>query len=578
MIVFRKQERVLSRAQCLTALTGLLRQAERQRPLGHEQAVELLIEWGAFESAAVDALCPERDDSTAVTEKLSRAGCHAGHVVHASWEGVPEEAFRQLSLMKSVLGELSEAELPERLCLREPEGYAHYGLYPETYLEAAKKFFAASRPERIVCIGLRSIGTSLAAVVAAALEARGCAVTSFTMRPRGDPFSRSVLLTPEFAQTLRRLSDRYFLVIDEGPGMSGSSICAAAEALAGLGIADSRIVLFPSWETDGSHFISQPARERWAKHPKVTAWFDDILLTSGRLADVFRCDALQDISAGMWRPLFYPSATEAPAVQHQHEKRKFLCRNSHRTLVKFAGLGKYGRAKFARALALADAGFAPPALELSNGFLTLSFVDGRPLSRREFGAEALDAVARYLSHLSRAFPAERDMGFDELIGMVQRNTLLGLGPAWVPPLHRLERFRTLFEETGPTALDGRMLPHEWLRTARGYLKTDGIDHHADQFFPCCQDIAWDLAGSSIECGLGGEAEAYLIGRYQGLSRDRTLTSRLPLYRIAYLAFRLGYVTFALNGAGSPADARKFRAMAGRYRTLLKEGIERLAPA
>ncbi|MEW5745977.1 MAG: hypothetical protein AB1805_11145 [Nitrospirota bacterium] len=576
MIVYRKQEQEVPSARCLAEIQGMVERLCRMPRIRHEEAVELLIEWGVFESAVADARCPERDDHDRSAATLRSIGVVTGHIVLASWEGRDAEALRRLALLQRALAELPPHDLPERVCLREPEGYAHYGLYPETYLEAAKRFAAEARPDRVVCIGLRSIGTSLSAVVAAALEAAGCAVLPCTMRPRGDPFYRSVLLTPSFEAVLRDLNGHYFLIMDEGPGMSGSSICAPAEKLSALGIADSRIVFFPSWDTDGRHFISRPARERWAKHRRITAWFDDVLLRSGRLNGIVHGDFIRDISAGMWRDLFYREEDDAPAVQPQHEKRKFLYRNSAMLLFKFAGLGRYGRAKLQRALALADAGLTPPVQGLSNGFMTTAFIDGVPLSPGAVDREALDSIVRYLRFLGRSFPVERGMRFEELTGMIRRNTLLGLGRPWADRLDRIEVFRSLFDEAGPVAVDGRMLPHEWIRTDRGYLKTDAIDHHADQFFPCSQDIAWDIAGCMIEFGLEQKAAEYLLASYEAQARDTTVRRRLPLYRIAYLAYRIGYTTFALNGLGASEDAQKFRRLITRYAALLKEDIGRIA--
>ncbi len=55
-----------------------------------------------------------------------------------------------------------------------------------------------------------------------------------------------------------------------------------------------------------------------------------------------------------------------------------------------------------------------------------------------------------------------------------------------------------------------MLPHEWIRTASGFLKTDAVDHQDDLFFPGCQDIAWDIAGAIVEFGIPREA---LVSEY-----------------------------------------------------------------
>ena len=75
-------------------------------------------------------------------------------------------------------------------------------------------------------LGVRSIGTSLSAVVAAVLGERGCDVATWTVRPHGHPFDRRLALGPGLAARLSERSDAELLVVDEGPGMSGSTFAA----------------------------------------------------------------------------------------------------------------------------------------------------------------------------------------------------------------------------------------------------------------------------------------------------------------------------------------------------------------
>ncbi len=51
------------------------------------------------------------------------------------------------------------------------------------------------------------------------------------------------------------------------------------------------------------------------------------------------------------------------------------------------------------------------------------------------------------------------------------------------------------------AIDGRMLPHEWVTDGGRLMKVDALDHPADDFLPGCRDIAWDVAGACVELGL-----------------------------------------------------------------------------
>jgi hypothetical protein len=106
------------------------------------------------------------------------------------------------------------------------------------------------------------------------------------------------------------------------------------------------------------------------------------------------------------------------------------------------------------------------------------------------------------------------------------------------------------------------------------MKVDALDHHADDFFPGCRDIAWDVAGAVVELGLDGDAETALLERYRQRSRDTTIAARLPFYTAAYLAYRLGYATLAAHSLGSAPDGARFSKAVRRYRRLLAARAER----
>ena len=106
-----------------------------------------------------------------------------------------------------------------------------------------------------------------------------------------------------------------------------------------------------------------------------------------------------------------------------------------------------------------------------------------------------------------------------------------------------------------------MLPHEWIETRRGYVKTDALDHYDDHFFPGCQDIAWDIAGASVEWGFPPEA---LLDRYLRLQPDPKLRARIPFYVAAYRAYRIGYCRMAADSLGDRAEANRFRSLLSKY--------------
>ncbi len=63
-----------------------------------------------------------------------------------------------------------------------------------------------------------------------------------------------------------------------------------------------------------------------------------------------------------------------------------------------------------------------------------------------------------------------------------------------------------------------------------------------------------------------------------LSGDRSLTARLPFYRVAYLAHRLGYATLAAQTLGPLPDGARMARLVRRYRRQLRLAITRLGGA
>lgn len=565
MIVYRKTEEESVIAELLRevgrladAATGALR---------HDLATELLMETGRLEAGLTDALFPCSDGFNDVTMAARRASVMAGHVFVASWEGRVGEAGRWAGRLTKELEGLSVMPLPWKVRTRVPEGYVHYGLFPEVYIKAARDFFENERPTDAVCIGLRSIGTSLSAVVSATLETLGCRVRSFTLRPRGHPFRRKVRCSERLEEALGGAPAR-FLIVDEGPGLSGTSFSSATGKLKSFGVPDSAIFLFPSWVPDGSSFISAEARLAWARHRKYSASFEELWVRSGRLAkEASVTGELVDISAGSWRSLFYEREADYPATHPRHERRKYLCGGS--VLLKFAGHGRYGRKKLERAALMAEAGHGVPVGGLHSGFIKTEFLDGRPLGPAGLNQLLLDEMASYLSCIRRTFRAERRMDFDEFVQMATRNITLGLGEEWGGRAASLEGMRRVYESGTPVEVDGRMHPVEWLLTKKGYRKADTLDHHSDQFFPSSQDIAWDIASAIVEFDMSPMESRYLVSKYSVSAKDAVDAVRLRLYMIAYLAFRLGYASFAAEELAGTPEGPRFSEKAALYAGRLK---------
>lgn len=567
MIVYRKTEEESVTQELLREVAVLAEKAPFSR---HDAATELLMETGRLEAGITDALFPDADGVNELSMAARRATVLAGHVFLASWEERAKDAAAWASRLLSVLECMASMPLPWKIKTRIPEGYVHYGLFPEVYIKAAKDFFESVRPREAVCIGLRSIGTSLSAVVAATLEELGCEVRSFTFRPKGHPFRRKARLSAQLEAALKD-AGKPFLIVDEGPGLSGTSFSSAAKKISSLGVDDKKIFIFPSWEPDADSFISAEARAIWGRHEKYTASFEDLWVKSGRLArEASVGPGLLDISAGMWRTLFYRGESEYPATHPRHERRKYLSEGT--VLLKFAGHGRYGREKLKRASAIAEAGYGLPVEGLYNGFIKSGFVEARPLNRGEMNQVLLDEMAGYLAFLRKNFAAEKGMAFEEFCRMATRNITLGLGGEWAEKAASLEAMKEVYEAGAPVEVDGRMMPVEWLLTRKGYKKADTLDHHSDQFFPSSQDISWDLASAIIEFDMSPMEQRYFVSRYSVQARDAVNAERLRLYMVAYLSFKLGYASFAAEELGATADGPRFKDQASRYAARLKREI------
>jgi hypothetical protein len=578
VIVYRAQRSRADPRRFLSQLRSAVDQAGAGAP-AHELVRDLLIDTGALESALADSVFADADGLDSRVDRCRSASLAIGHVFWYSWHSRRESTRRWWHRFRLALEDIQTPQLPEEVDVVRPEGYAYYSLYPEMYLQAAKRCQAVLGNFPAVCIGLRSIGSSLSAVVAASLTEMGCPVESFTVRPRGHPYARTYRIDPRLAAQMMSRPRATFLVIDEGPGISGSSIAGAVRMLHDLGIPDDRICLFPGWRTDGSHLQSPDARECWTRHRQFTGSFEEVWLESGRLTAGFAGE-LRDFSAGAWRGVIYPNAAAYPAVQPQHERRKYLLTSGSAAenpkLLRFAGLGRGIGARVRRAERLAAAGFTPAPERTVHGFVLQSFIAGRPVSPGEADAQLIEVMASYLAHLCRAHPSDPSVSDSSLREMIAVNVSEGLRDS------KLEQ-RALDLPAGswaerPVELDGRMLAHEWIRTPAGYLKVDAMDHHDDHFFPGCQDIAWDLAAAAVELALDRTAEQHLVDRYRTLSGDQTVAERLPRYSVAYLAFRLGYTRLAAGVMGESDDGKRFKKDSHRYAGLLSRRLNALSMA
>lgn len=432
-------------------------------------------------------------------------------------------------------------KFPQSVTLRQPEGYAHYALYPESYLYAARSF--ALSQARV--IGVRSIGTSLSAIVACALNAPA----PITVRPIGHPFDRQLSLSPALADRLADKPEIPRVVVDEGPGLSGSSFGAVTAWLAGAGVPEENIVCLPSHEGEPGVMARPDHRARYRRLRKATVPFEKLCLWPEKpqhRLDTWFSDLvgpalvpLQDLSGGAWRGA---RGMDVPAIP-MLERRKYLLRTEAGVfLLKFAGLGEIGATKLHRARRLAERGFVPEPIAVRHGFMIERWhEDAQPPSSQ--AAAPIEAIGRYLAARAALFPAQQGADLDTLAAMARHNTEEALGHAAAQAL----RFTTDLPVRA-IHVDARLHRWEWLALPDGrLLKADALDHSAGHDLIGCQDVAWDIAGAAVEFDLTDDEQAYLrriVSRSAGIAIHPTLVADCIIY---YCAFQL-----ALWSAAPPA--------------------------
>jgi hypothetical protein len=569
VLVYGDQREIVSPADQLNVIAEQLSLAQT-RPPGldaHVAIVSALIETGRLLQGIADADFDRvgRDRCSGDETALSGFLLRLAEAVVDSWH----RGFNHQVPLPTlpVLG-----GMPDRVELRQPEGYAFYALYPEAYAEAARRLVLIAPP---MVIGIRSIGTSLGAVVAAALRAPA----PVTVRPFGDPFARKISLSDELEAEL--LSPQFhFVIVDEGPGQSGSSFGAVADWLQAQGVPIKRIAFLPSHANEVGPQASRAHRRRWWAAQKVPADLRDVLprLLARWLEPVIGPlqGELVDISNGEWRRHFFAEEQDGPAVHQGWERRKFLASaGGHRFLVKFAGLGRIGERKLAMARALHATGLTPEPIGLAHGFLIERWCEqAQPLSPSD---KPLGEVARYLGARARLFPAGEESGasLQLLHQMTVRNVSLALGDEAADAVRgKADSLDVLAARVVRVRTDNKLDPHEWLRTASGLLlKTDALDHHCGHDLIGCQDVAWDVAGAICEFGLEGKPADELITLTEHAAGRVVHRELLAFYRLAYAAFRLGLGTMA----GSDDSGRQMPARQ-RYHAELQHLLARTAGA
>lgn len=518
MLVYRHPYRELSGDAAKSALLAAMGRLARD-PVG-DCATEALLRAGELECALADLEHASESAAARVTDAM------ASHVL--------VDCGTELAAVERSLRALA---LPERLRFRTPAGYAHHALDPRQYAALAERV-RCSRERPILVVGVRSIGTSLGAIIAEALKLRGFSVERISVRPKGQPWARVLRFSGRERELIdqQRRRGAQFLVADEGPHASGSTLLAVAEALECAVVAPEDIVLCASRMPALNTLLAKSADERWVRYACCAAvpWTP--------------VDACDDLSAGAWRTLAFGEDQAAwPASWTQLERVKRRSTDG-RWLDKFEGLAPYRDAAFERACVLAGAGYAPSPSWLGHGYVRYPWLPGRPARASDLDEQVLRELARYCAFRQRALPAnDNDVDTAGLSRMLQNN---------LEETFAIEVGNDVpFGVEHAVIPDARMQPFEFRIGGQRLLKTDGHLHGDGPLLPGPTDICWDLAGAIVEWHMDRAQIERFVSDYARLSGDRRPERRLPMYLLAYCAQRLGEMYVATHGAAATERPR-----------------------
>jgi hypothetical protein len=510
LCVFRETRRGVALATLVEALLDDVRGG---------RGADALVRSGEIESALADANAPEAAAAAALTDALATA-----LVAGRECEDEP---------VRSLAQSLSSAA---ELCVVPPEGFSYYGLHPRDFADRM-----ASPPlddvREAAVIGLRSIGTTLSAVVCAALRARGARAQRWTVRPSGTPYARFLRLDSRDARWVDRQvgSGAEFIVVDEGPGLSGSSLLAVVDALVALGVPGERITVVCTRDPDPSKLLASEAPRRWRRVRAVA------VRSAPRIPVGYA-----GLPPGGWRRRFLGADARWPACWPWLERAKAVSSDG-RTLLKFEGLGRHGADAARRAAMAAQAGFGPSVGAAVDGRVGYEIIAGRASCACRLDERTIDRLADYCAWRSCSLHAVPSSNGD-VDEMVRVNAAVAMGV----DLHialALER---------PVVADAHMMPHEWIEDPQGALwKTDAASHGDDHLFPGPTDAAWDLAGAIVEFRMPRAAIERFLTRYTRRSGDRA-EARLPSWLVAYALHRLAWAELAAANVESPAEQERLR--------------------
>lgn len=547
-----------------------------------DESRRLLIQAGQIEQGLMDLWESQRHGNTEGVARIQEMTDLAAQIWREQFISAPPSKIRaahqDLVEMARAWSEAPHLPRDTLLRIKIPEGFAFYGLFPEQYLLSAMDW-GSSHPEMgqdILVIGLRSIGSTLSAAVLVSLRAMQRTACRMTVRPRGHPYRRQIRIAPELVRHRTAL-----LIVDEGPGASGSSMASVAHGAVQAGMALERIYFFPGhaqppgsaalpevlhWWNQVAKVVTPLEKVRWEGRPLEAL----LLERANEYASAIRpFSSIADVSAGLWRRFAFKNEAEWPAACVRFERHKYLCQSASGNGIvwKFTGLHAPGPESD-----LPPEGVQhPKRLGHFYGYTAFEWVPGRRLVKEsQSDHHLLQQCAHYLVDHPGAelSPEEANESRQRLGEMLYWNVQESLGRI------QAEKACSILPEDEPILTsysDGRMAPYEWVITPRGRLyKIHDWGRDRDHTMVGRQSIIWDVAGFIVEWELEKVNRQFFVEalKNRGL---KISPEALHFYQAAYAAFRLGQTSLSASmEEGNAAEKSRLHCAARNYQRQVAE--------
>lgn len=551
---------------------------------------ELLIASGEVEQAAHDALAGKRDHRAhpfvarmhAITDFAARA-FHSDWLRSAAQAGALAEATRvqpARTYVHALKRETRARVDAKRAILKIPEGFAYNALYPEQYCAATWAFIGARKAKlqgAVLIVGVRSIGTTLSAIVASALDCAGIDNHRITVRPSGPTNARELVLEKN---VLNGVS--HAIVVDEGPWQSGSSMASVGFALERLGLPRSALAFMPSHKNGPGPKATPEVRTMWNEVatfavPVTAPIFGGRTLRehlNHELANTLgvRAELLPDED---WRRLAYESTGDWPPSRGRFATSRYRVATTSGSLaLEFGGIATIdGQSMASQALAASEqrtfGGFAPAPIGMVAGFIARPWLDGVALRKADVDETLLHSLSHYVAAMAGTPLDAVTLAAAQLrrADWAARHLADALGDsAGKRAAAYVEAGSVLPVAWTRASFDYDLAPRCWMRTHEGALARIGSAATAHGHTVVgVQPVLWDVASLLVEWELGRKEARIVVGDVeQALGGTRLPRPALRAFMLAYIAFKLGELAACQAEADDAAELSRIHDAIGAY--------------